>query len=205
MIYEYTLILTFLSLCLILLFSAFGIESIRDLLLIRSSNEGDLLRKRNARLDLWYKLILILISILFFLRGILLLFAPTELSRFTFMPNAIIHLLITSFIFQICWSLLWFFLLQKKEIRMEEHSQFLKKTFFFAILIAITDLIVTSIIFLQGFFYMFSIKGGKIIQIASSLSTIYTPLLIIVLIVFINSPTYPSTSNICTRCSHTAH
>jgi len=184
LIYEYSLILTFISLSLILLFSAFGIESLKDLMLIRSSNEGDLFRKKNAKIDLWYKLIIIFISILSFLRGIILLFAPSELSKFTFMPNALIHLLIISFIFQIFWSLLWYFLNQKKEIRMEERAQYLKKTFFIALLIALTDLIVTLIIFLQSFFYLFSIKGGRILQIASSLDTIYAPMLAILLVLF---------------------
>jgi hypothetical protein len=179
LIYEYTLILTFLSLSLILLFSAFGIESLRDLLLIRSSNEGDLFRKKNTKLELWYKVLVFTISSLFIIRLILLLFAPTELKKLTFVPNASIHLLIISFIFQVFWALLWFFLYQKKDIRLEEKAVFLKKTFFIAIIIAFSDILVTSALFLQSFLYFFSIRGGSIIQFSSYLKTIQSPLLII--------------------------
>ncbi len=185
MIYEYSLILTFISLSFILFFSAFGIDSLKELLLIRSSNEGELFRIKNAKLDLWYKLIIIFISILFILRGILFLFAPTELSKFTFVPVTVIHLLITSFIFQICWALLWFFLYQKKEIRLEERVLFLKKTFIFSLIIAITDIIVTSLIFFQSFLYFFSIKGGRIIPLSLSLNAIYAPLLIMTLVLLV--------------------
>jgi hypothetical protein len=185
LIFEYSLILTFVSLCLILLFSAFGIESLKELLLIRSSNEGDLFRKRNARLELWYQVVIILISVLFFIRGVLLLLAPSELSKFLFLPNAIIHLLITSFIFQIFWALLWFFLYQKKEVRLEEKAIYLKKTFFITIIVGITDIVITTSIFFQGFFYLFSIRGGKIIQFSTYLSLIQTPILIISIAVLI--------------------
>ena len=182
MIYEYSIILTFLSLSSIVLFSACGIDSLKDLLLIRSSNEGELYRKKNAKLDLWYKFIIISISILSFLRIVLLFIAPTELSKFSYVPTTIIHLLITSFIFQICWILLWFFLNQKKEIRLEERALFLKKTFYFALIIAITDIIVTSLVFFQSFYYSFSLKGGAIKAFFSSINVIYTPLLIMTLI-----------------------
>jgi len=154
-------------------------------MLIRSSNEGDLFRTKNARLDLWSKLIVISISILFFLRAILFLFTPTELARLTSVPTTIIHLLITSFIFQICWALLWFFLYQKKEIRLEERAMFLKKTFIFALIIAITDILVTFLIFFQSFRYFFSIKGRNILSISSSLDVIYTPLLLITLVLLV--------------------
>ena len=185
MIYEYSLILTFLSLSSIVLFSACGIESLKDLLLIRSSNEGELFRKKNAKLDLWYKFIIIFISILSFFRIVLLFIAPTELSKFSFVPMTVIHLLITSFIFLICWILLWFFLYQKKEIRLEEKALFLKKTFYFALIIAITDILVTSLIFFQSFYYSFSIKGGVINPFFSSIKIIYTPLLIMTLILLV--------------------
>jgi hypothetical protein len=152
---------------------------VKDLLLIRSSYEGDLFRKKNARLEFWYKLVLILISALSFVRGILLLVAPTELSKYLFIPNAVIHLLITSFIFQVFWAFLWFFLYQKKEIRLEEKASFLKRTFSIAIIIAITDIIVTTLIFFQSFSYFLSIRGGKIIQFSSYFAAFHTPLLIL--------------------------
>jgi hypothetical protein len=91
----------------------------------------------------------------------------------------VIHLLITSFIFQIFWALLWFFLYQKRDIRLEEKATFLKRTFFIAIIVAITDIIITTIIFFQSFSYFFSIRGGKIIQFSSYFAAFHTPLLII--------------------------
>jgi hypothetical protein len=185
LIYEYALILTFLSLSFILLFSAYGIDSLKELLLIRSSNEGELFRSKNAKLDLWYRLILIFISILCFIRTVLFLFTPTELSKFPFVPTPVIHLLITSFIFQICWALLLFFLYQKKEIRLEERALFLKKTFYFSIIIAISDIIVTLIIFFQSFLYSFTLKGGSVALLSPSLNILYTPLLILNLILLI--------------------
>ena len=185
MIYEYSLILTILSLSGILLFSAFGIDSIKDLLLIRSSNQGEMFRTKNAKLDLWYKFVIIFLFTLCFFRSLLFIFAPSELSKFSFLPVSVIHLLITSFIFQIFWVLLWFFLYQKKEIRLEERSLFLKKTFYFAIIIAITDIIITSLIFFQSFFYSFSIKGGTIKTFLSSMNVIFTPLLFMTLILLV--------------------
>ena len=185
MIYEYSLILTFLSLSSIVLFSACGIDSLKELLLIRSSNEGELFRAKNAKLDLWYNLLIIFILILCFLRIILLFIAPTELSRFSFVPTSFIHLLITSFIFQICWILLWFFLNKKKEIRLEERAIFLKKNFYFALIIAITDALVTSLIFFQNFYSSFSIKGGTIKAYFPSINVIYTPLLIMTFILIL--------------------
>jgi hypothetical protein len=182
LIFEYSLILSFISLCLVLLFAAYGIEALNDLLLIRSSNEGDLFRKKNARVELWYKLVIAFVSILFLSRGILLLLAPNELLKFTFIPNAIIHLLVLSFIFMIFWALLWFFLYQKKEVRLEEKSTYLKNTFFIAIIIAITDLLVTTLIFAQSFIYLFSIRGGKIIQLSAYLSSFHTLFLIITIL-----------------------
>jgi len=182
LIYEYSLILTFLSVSFILLFSAYGIESLRDLLLIRSSNEGELFRTKNAKLDLVYNLVLIFIAILCILRTIIFIIAPVELSKFTFVPSTVIHLLITSFIFQIFWVLLWFFLYQKREIRLDERALFLKKTFYIVLIIAITDIIVTSLIFFQSFFYSFSIRGGAIKALSSSLNVLYTPMLVLTLI-----------------------
>ena len=167
---------------MILLFSAYGLEALKDLLLIRSSNEGDLFRKKNARVELWYKLVIVFVSILFLSRGILLLLAPNEFLKFAFIPNAIIHLLILSFIFMIFWALLWFFLHQKNEVRFEEKSIYLKKTFFIAIVVAITDVLVTILIFTQSFTYLFSIRGGKIIQISTYLSAFHTPFLIITIL-----------------------
>ena len=185
MIYEYSLILAFLSLSFIILFSAYGIASLRDLLLIRSSNEGELFRKRNARLDLWYKLIIIFIAILCFLRSVIFLIAPVELSKFTFVPSNMIHLLITGFIFQICWVLLWYFLYQKKEIRLDERTLYLKKIFNISLILATTDIIVTFSIFLQSFFYSFSIRGGAITPLSSALNILFTPMLILTLILLL--------------------
>jgi len=182
LIYEFSLILAFLSLSSIVLFSACGIDSLKDLLLIRSSNEGELFRTKNAKLDLWYKLIIISISILCSVRIAFFFIAPTELSKFSFVPTTVIHLLITSFVFQICWILLWFFLYQRREIRLEERSLFLKKTLYLSLIIAITDLTVTSLIFFQSLYYSFSIKGVAIKAFFSSMNLIYTPLLIMVLI-----------------------
>ena len=145
LIYEYSLILTFLSLCSIVLFSTYGIDAIKELLLIRSSNEGELFRTKNAKLDLWYKLVIVFISILCLLRFVLMLIAPSEFSLLSFVPTTFIHLLFTGFIFQIFWILLWFFLYQKTEIRLEERALFLKKILYFALIIAITDIIVTSL------------------------------------------------------------
>jgi hypothetical protein len=101
------------------------------------------------------------------------------------MPATIIHLLFTSFIFQICWALLWFFLYQKKEIRLEEKTIFLKNTFYFSLIIAITDIIVTSLIFFQSFFYSFTMRGGAINPLSPSLNVIYAPLLIMTLILLV--------------------
>jgi hypothetical protein len=185
LIYEYSLILTFLSVSFILLFSAYGIESLHDLLLIRSSNEGELFRTKNAKLDLIYNLVLIFIAFLCFLRTVIFFIAPVELSKFTFVPSSVIHLLITSFIFQIFWALLWFFLYQKREIRLEERALFLKKTFYIVCIIAMTDIIVTSLIFFQSFFYSFSIRGGAIKPLSSSLTVLYTPMYILTLILLL--------------------
>lgn len=169
----------------IVLFSACGIDAVKDLLLIRSSNEGELFRNKNAKLDLWYKLIIIFISVLCFSKIVLFLFAPTEFSRFSFIPGSVIHLLITSFIFLISWILLWFFLYNKKEIRLEERSLYQKKAFYIALIIASTDTIATSLIFFQSFYYSFSIKGGAIKSFYSSISIIFTPLLIMTLILLV--------------------
>ena len=185
MIYEYALILTFLSLSFILFFSAYGIDSLKELLLIRSSNEGELYRSKNARLELWYKLVLVFISVLCFIRMVLFLFTPTELSKFPAVPSTVIHLLITSFIFQICWILLLYFLYQKNEIRLEERALFLKKSFYFSIIIAISDTLVTLIIFFQSFFYSFTLKGGIVVPLPPSLNFLYTPLLILILLLLI--------------------
>jgi hypothetical protein len=67
--------------------------------------------------------------------------------------------MIISFIFQVFWALIWFFLYQKKEIRLEEKASFLKNTFLISTLVAITDIIVTTILFIQSFSYFFSIRG----------------------------------------------
>jgi hypothetical protein len=87
--------------------------------------------------------------------------------------------MIISFIFQVFWALIWFFLYQKKEIRLEEKASFLKNTFLISTLVAITDIIVTTILFIQSFSYFFSIRGGKIIQISSYFAALQTPVLII--------------------------
>ncbi len=178
MIFEYILLMTFISLGLILFFSALGLESLKEVLLIRGSDKTDLYRKKSARLELWSQTTLTLIFLLFASRIILLLLAPSELLSFAYLPNEVVHLLLVSLIFSVFWILIWYFIQIKKEIKIEERTLYLKKLFFYSLLLAVVDLVLTFLLSYQGYQHMYSLRAvGKIFHMAEVLDD-YLPLLV---------------------------
>lgn len=182
MIYEFTLLLTFLSSGFLLLFFSFGLGSIGELLLIRSSDKGELFRKKNAKLEMWSQFVLIFISVLFFLRIITFLLAPLDMQSYAFLPKVLIHFFLIGFIFLISWALLWFFLYIKKDLKLEERSLYLKKIFQIGQILALSDLVLTFLIYAKGFLDFFSIKAIGVIPAMSGLSKNYLPLMIMTIV-----------------------
>jgi hypothetical protein len=182
LIFEYLLIVTFLSLALIILFSSLGSESLKDLLMIRSADKGELFRKKNARLELWYNFVVALIVIIFLVRFLLFIIAPTEIKTFAYIPASLIHLLIVNFIFMLFWSLIWFFFHIKKEVKLEDRTSYLKKIFFWTQFVAVTDILFTLLLYFQGYYHFFKLKTFNTGQTETLVIENYIPLMIIIMI-----------------------
>jgi hypothetical protein len=177
-IFEYILLITFISLGLILFFSTLALESLKEVLLIRGSDKTELFRKKNARLELWTQVSLTLIFSLLIFRLILLVLAPSELLSFAYLPNEVVHLLLVSLIFTVFWMLIWYFIQIKREIKIEERTLYLKKIFLFSLMLAIIDLILTIILSFQGYQHMYSLQATGTISYVSDYSNSYFPLLV---------------------------
>ena len=178
MIFEYILLMTFISLGLILFFSALGLESLKEVLLIRGSDKTELFRKKNARLELFSQISLTLIFLLLIFRFILLLLAPSELLSFAYLPNEVVHLLLVSLIFCVFWILIWYFIQIKREIKIEERTLYLKKIFIFSLILAVIDLILTILLSFQGYQHMYSLRAAGTISYVSDFIDGYFPLLV---------------------------
>jgi hypothetical protein len=182
LIFEYLLIVTFLSLSLIILFSSLGSESLKDLLLIRSADKGELFRKKNARLELWYNFVVALIVTIFLVRFLYFIIAPAEIKTFAYIPTSLLHLLIVNFIFMLFWALIWFFLHIKKEIKLEDRTSYFKKIFFYTQFVAVTDILFTFLLYFQGYYHFFRLKTFNTGQTETLLTENYVPLMVIIMI-----------------------
>ena len=182
MIFEYVLLMAFLSLGLILFFSVIGLEALKEVLLVRGSDKTELFRKKNARLELWSQILLTLIFLLLGFRVILLLLAPSELVSFAYLPDEVVHLLLVSLIFSIFWILIWYFLQIKKEIKIEERIIYLKQLFSFSIILSLLDLILTFLLSFQGYQHMYALQTIGSVSYLLGLSEEYLPLLVMNLI-----------------------
>jgi len=170
--------MTFISLGLILFFSVVGLESLKEVLLVRGSDKTELFRKKNAKLELWSQIILSLIFLLLGSRFVLLLLAPSELVALAYLPDEIVHLLLVSLIFCVFWILIWYFLQIKKEIKIEERTIYLKKIFFYSLILSLVDLILTILLSFQGYQHMYALQAAGSTPYISGLSEDYLPLLI---------------------------
>jgi hypothetical protein len=184
-IFEYILLLTFFFLGLILFFSALGLESLKEVILIRGADKTDLYRKKNARLELWSQILLTLIFLLFIFRILLLLLAPSELVKFAYLPNEVVHLLLICLVFSVFWILIWYFVQIKKEIKIEERTLYLKKIFFYSLILAIIDVLLTSLLSFQGYHHMYSLTAAGSASYVSGDLENYLPFLIINLVLVI--------------------
>ncbi len=170
--------MTFLSLGLILFFSVVGLEALKEIMLVRGSDKTELFRKKNARLELWSQIILTLIFLLLGFRVILLLLAPSELVSFAYLPDEVVHLLLVSLIFSVFWILIWYFLQIKKEIKIEERTLYLKRLFFYFLILSLIDLILTFLLSFQGYRHMYALQATGSASYISGLSGDYLPLLV---------------------------
>lgn len=157
---------------------------LKELLLIRSSDKGELFRKKSNRLETWHKILLILIGLLIFIKLLFLLSSPQEIVKFSFMPGSVIHLLLITLVFLLFWLILWYFLYLKSEIKLEERSAYLKIYYIITIVVAISNLLFSIIIYLQVISHYFSINTD-IISHDISIGTGTSPLLYFNLILLI--------------------
>lgn len=188
MISEYLLIICFLSLSLILFISATGFKNAKNIVLLRNVEKSEILRKKNARLELWYRLIVFFISVLVIFRSILIFYSPSEFLSLSYIPKEIVHHLLINLILIIFWIVILYFFYIKGEIRLDERYVYLKGLYSITVFIALTDVIFSTALYYTSFSGFFLTKSSGISPYLTQLSSKYVPLLWIhVLLLFLST------------------
>jgi len=166
-------------------FAALGLESQKKVQRLRGSDKSDLLRKKTARMEIWTRLLNAMIFCLIISRLLLCLIAPPELIPFKYLSAEITHLLLTGLIFSIFWALIWYFGALKNEIKIEERSNYSRQLLFFSAALAVTDLLITLLLSIQGYQHMFTLQVTWPNTEISALPGSFIPLLIMSTILFL--------------------
>jgi hypothetical protein len=170
---------------MIMFFAALGLESLKKVMLLRGSDKSDILRKKTARMEIWIRLMNTMIFCLIVSRVILCLVAPPELMPFNYLSAELTHLLLTGLIFCIFWALIWYFGTLKSEIKIEERAHFSRQLLLFSAVLAVTDLLITLLLSIQGYQHMFTLQAVRSGTEISAPTGSYAPLLAMSLILLL--------------------
>jgi hypothetical protein len=151
------------------------------MILLRSSDNSEMFRKKSGRLETRTKIISFFIFCLVCSRLTLCLLTPPELIRFSYLSTEITHLLLTGLIFSVLWAMIWYFIAIKSEIKIEERVNYLRRLHVYTAILSISDLLITLLLSFQGYRHMFDIQATWHNPNQNVLSA-YLPLLIVSLI-----------------------